>query len=82
MVLLPDPATAGLYAAIVFLVTLGVLVVFVETVRFSRFVVIVIASFVAALVFVLVGELGLSLSFLAFGGAFIANHVFEWLTTR
>lgn len=82
MALLPDPATAGLYAAIVFLVTLGVLVVFVETVRFARFVAIVIACFVAALVLVLVGEFGVSLSFLGFGGAFIANHVFEWLTTR
>jgi len=82
MALLPDPATAGLYAAIVFLLTLGVLVVFVETVRFSRFVAVVLVCFVAALALILMGELGLSLSFLAFGGAFIANHVFEWLTTR
>jgi hypothetical protein len=82
MALLPDPATAGLYATAVFLVSLGVLVVFVETVSFGRFVEVVVGSFVVALAFVLIGELGLSLLPLALGCAFIANNVFEWLTTR
>ncbi len=82
MALVPDPATAGLYGTAVFLVTLGVLVVFVETVAFVRFVAIVLGALVIALVLALVGEWGASLIPLAFGTAFIANHVFEWLTTR
>ena len=82
MALLPDPATAGLYAVVVFLITLGVLVLFIETIAFLRFVAVVVASFVLALGLILIGELGLSLPVLGFGSAFIANHVFEWLTTR
>ena len=82
MAVLPDPATAGLYAAVVFLITLGVLVVFVETVSFSRFIAVVVGCFVLALALLLVGEVGLSLLPLGTGGAFIANHLFEWLTTR
>ncbi|HYM39916.1 MAG TPA: hypothetical protein VEY12_07210 [Thermoplasmata archaeon] len=82
MALIPDPATAGLYAAVVFLITLGVLVVFVETVAFRRFVVVVVAALALALLLVLLGEWGLSLLPAGFGGAFIANHIFEWLTTR
>lgn len=82
MALMPDPATAGLYATVVFLVILGVLVVFVETVSFLRFVAVVVGSFVLALALVFLGELGLSFLPLALGGAFIANHMFEWLTTR
>jgi len=82
MALLPDPATAGLYAAVVFLLMLGVLVIFVETVSFPRFVAIVAGCFVVALALVLLGELGLALIPLGVGGAFIGNHAFEWLTTR
>jgi hypothetical protein len=82
MALLPDPTTAGLFAAAVFLVVLGILVIFVETVSFARFVPTVVGCFVIALVLILVGELGLALFPLGVGGAFIANHVFEWLTTR
>ena len=82
MPLLPDPATAGLYAGVVFLLTLGVLVIFVETVSFPRFIAIVVGCFVVALALILVGELGLSLLPIGVGGAFIANHAFEWLTTR
>ncbi len=80
--LLPDPATAGFYAAVIFLVVLGALVLFVETVTVSRFVAIVVGCFVVALVFVVVGEIGLSFIPLAVGGAFVGNQVFEWLTTR
>ena len=82
MALLPDPAAAGLYAVAIFLVTLGVLVIFVETVRLTRFFSIVVGSFAIALALILVGELGVALLVLGFAGAFIANHVFEWLTTR
>lgn len=82
MALLADPATAALAATAVFLVTLGVLVVFIETVGFSRFIAMVVACFVLALALIGVGEIGLALIPLAFGSAFIANQVFEWLTTR
>lgn len=82
MTFLADPDTAALYAVGVFLVTLGVLVVFVETVRLARFVTVVVVSFVVALLLALVGESGMALLMLGFGGAFITNHVFEWLTTR
>lgn len=82
MAVLPDLATAALAAAVVFMVTLGILVVFVETVSFLRFVAVVLAAFVSALVLILVGELGVSFLLLGFGTAFLANHAFEWLTTR
>ena len=82
MALVPDPARAILYAAVVFLVVLGVLVLFVETVAFTRFVAIVTGCLVVALALLLLGELGLALFPLGIGGAFIANHAFEWLTTR
>ncbi len=82
MAILPDPATAGIAATAVFLITLGILVVFIETVAFARFLAVVAACFVLALVLVAVGETGLAFLPLAFGGAFIANQFFEWLTTR
>ena len=82
MALLPDPATAGLYAVVVFLITLGVLVLFIETIAFTRFVTVDVVCLVLADVLILIGELGLSLPVLGFGAAFIANHLFEWLTTR
>ncbi len=82
MALLPDPATAGLYAAVVFLISLGVLVVFVETVSLVRFLAVVAGCMVLALALIALGELGVSLLPLAVSGAFVANHVFEWLTTR
>lgn len=82
MALLADPATAGLAATGVFLITLGVLVVFIETIAFFRFVAIVVACFVLALLLILIGETGLAFVPLAFGSAFIANQAFEWLTTR
>ncbi len=82
MTLLPDPATAGILAAVVFLIALGILVLFVETVPLPRFIGIVVGCLVVAVFLVVLGEVGLALVPLAFAGAFVANHVFEWLTTR
>ncbi len=82
MALLADLSAAALLATAVFLLTLGVLVIFVETVAARRLVAAILASFLAAVVLAILGELGLALAALAFGGAFLANHAFEWLTTR
>lgn len=80
MSLLPDVATAGLYALGLFLVILGFLVVFVETVRPSRLVALLTGSLVLAVALALAGEVALALLPAGFGGAFLANHLFEWLT--
>lgn len=82
MPVLPDIASAGLYGLVVFLLTLGLLVVFVETVRPSRLVALLTGSLVLAAALALAGEVALALLPAGFGGAFLANHVFEWLTKR
>lgn len=82
MAILPDLGAAGLYAAAAFLLVLGVLVVFVETIRSSRLVLILSACLAVAIGLVVLGETGLALIVLGVGAAFLANHVFEWLTTR
>lgn len=82
MAILPDLGTAGLYALAAFLLVLGVLVVFVESVRPSRFLLVLIVCIVAAGGFVALGETGVALVPLGVGGAFVANQVFEWLTMR
>ncbi len=82
MALLPDLGTAGLYALAAFLLVLGVLVVFVESVRPSRFLLVLIVCLVAAGGLVAVGESGVALVPLGIGGAFVANQAFEWLTMR
>lgn len=82
MALLPDPASAALYGLAAFLVLLGILVVFVETVRPLRFLAALVADVALAILLVLFGELGLALVVLGVGGALLANQVFEWLTTR
>lgn len=74
--------TAGLYALAAFLVVLGVLVVFVETIRLTTVAVVLVADVLLALVLTVLGEFGVALVVLGFGGAVLANHVFEWLTTR
>ncbi len=82
MAILPDLGTAGLYALAAFLVVLGVLVVFVESVRPSRFLAVLIVCIVASGGLVGVGETGVALLPLSVGAAFVANQVFEWLTMR
>jgi hypothetical protein len=82
MPVLPDLGAAALFAAVVFLVTLGILVVFLERGpgRRAGFVVAVTVALAAA--FSLAGEVGLAFVAVAVGGAVLANRAFEWLTTR
>lgn len=82
MAILPDLGAAGLSAVAAFLLVLGVLVVFVETIQPSRLVLIMIACFAVAVGLVILSESGLALVVLGVGAAFLANHVFESLTTR
>lgn len=82
MSLLPDVATAGLYGLVVFLITLGGLVVFVETVRVARLISVFVLVLALAIALAIIDEFGVALLVLGFGAAFLANHIFEWLTTR
>ncbi|HYY47468.1 MAG TPA: hypothetical protein VFA17_02150 [Thermoplasmata archaeon] len=82
MAVLPDIAAAGLYGLVLFLLVLGVLVIFVETVPPRRLVALVLSTGLAALVLATIGELGLSLLALGLAGALLANQAFEWLTNR
>jgi hypothetical protein len=82
MALLPDLAAAGLYAAVVFLLVLGFLVVFLETIRGSHLAVILGVDAAATLVVFAAGEIGLALVVLAVGLGFLANQAFEWSTGR
>ena len=82
MALLPDLAAAALYAVVVFLLALGFLVVFVETLSPRRLTACLVGALILGVAFASLGELGLGL--LVAGGAlaFLANHAFEWLTAR
>lgn len=82
MPILPDMATAALYAVVVFLLVLGFLIVFVEAVRPSKLLAVLITDFVVAGIFAFASEYGMSLLTLAVAASFVSNHVFEWLTTR
>jgi len=82
MAVLPDLAAAGLYGLVVFLVVLGFLVVFVETVQPRRLLGLLLGTSLVAIVLVSLGETGIVLLALGFGGALVANQTFEWLTTR
>ena len=61
---------------------LGVLVVFVEAVRSRTALTLVLLSIVAATLLAFFGEVGFGLVALGFGAAVIADHAFDWLTTR
>jgi ribose 5-phosphate isomerase RpiB len=80
MAAFPDLGTAGLYGVVLFLLTLGVLVVFVETVSTRRLLAVLVGSAVTAAVLLGIGEAGIALLVLGFGAALVANQVFEWLT--
>ncbi len=82
MPLLPDLAVAAGYGLVVFLLTLGVLVVFVEALPRRIVVAVIMIAFLLAAFTALVGEAGVGIVSLAFAAAFIANGIFEWLTTR
>ncbi len=82
MPLLPDLGLAALYGLVVFLLALGFLVVFVESISMRRLLAALVVTLVVAAGLVSNGEPGLSLLALGVAGAFIANHAFERLTTR
>src|SRR5207249_10901776 len=82
MASLPDLAAAGLYGVVVFLLTLGFLVIFVETVPPRRLIALLLGSFLVAVVLAGMGETGVAFLALGIGAALIANYAFEWLTTR
>lgn len=82
MAVLPDVAAAGLYGLVVFLLALGILVVFVETIPPRRLRVLLVAAAVVALLLAVSGEVGLAFLVLGFAVAFLANELFEWLTGR
>ncbi len=77
-----DLVTAGEAALVAFLLTLGVLVVFVESVPGRTAAAILLVALVLAAVLAALGELGIGLILVGFAAAFVANGVFEWLTTR
>jgi hypothetical protein len=79
---LPDIAAAALYGLVLFLLVLGVLVVFVETVPTRCLVALLLVSGLAALILGTIGEVGLALLALGLAAALLANQTFEWLTTR
>jgi predicted branched-subunit amino acid permease len=79
---LPDLAAAGLYGFVVFLLTLGILVVFVETIDPRRLRVFLLAAAVLAVVLIASGELGAAFLVLGVAVGCLANELFEWLTGR
>ena len=82
MAFLPDLALASLYGLVVFLLTLGFLVVFVEAISMRRLLAGLVVTLVIAAGLVSNGEAGLSFLALGVAGALIAKHAFERLTTR
>jgi hypothetical protein len=82
MAVLPDLATAGLYALVVFLLALGFLVIFVEVVPARPLVAALLGCVLIAAVLAGMGEPGIGFLALAVGGALLANQTFEMLTTR
>jgi uncharacterized membrane protein (DUF485 family) len=82
MAVLPDLATASLYAVVVFLLVLGVLVVFVETVSFRKLVIVVLGAVLTASILLGIGEAGMAIVAMGVAAAVLANQTFEWLTNR
>ncbi len=82
MSLLPDLTLAGGIALAVFLLTLGVLVIFLESVPRRMVFGLLLITIVVVAALSLFDELGIGIILLAFAAAFLANDVFEWLTTR
>ncbi len=82
MALLPDLTTAGGVALALFLLVLGILVIFVESVPPRLLGLILIVALVLAVLLAVIGELGVALVVLGLPAALVANGIFEWLTTR
>src|SRR5438093_11449953 len=82
MAALPDLAAAGLYGVVVSLLTLGLLVVFVETVPPQRLLALLLGSALAAVVLAVLGEVSVALLVLGIVGGSVANLTFDWLARR
>ena len=82
MALLPDIVAAALYAVVVFLLSLGFLVIFIETISPRRLVACLVGALILGMAFASLGEIGIALLVAGGASAFVANHVFEWLTSR
>lgn len=82
MPLLPDLTVAGGIALAAFLLTLGVLVVFVESVPRRITFGFLLIALVVVVPLAFLDEFGIGLVVLGFAAAFLANDIFEWLTTR
>lgn len=82
MALIPDLTSAALYAVVVFLLFLGLLVVFVETIPPRLLMVMILAAILFGAWLAWIGEPGLSFVALGVAAALVANQAFEWLTNR
>jgi hypothetical protein len=82
MAILVDPSTAGLAALVVFLVALGLLVLFIETISRPLLVAVLVLDLALAGSLVAADEAGLALAALSVAAAVLANEAFERLTTR
>src|SRR5438552_18380975 len=81
MAALPDLAAAGLYGVVVFLLALGLLVIFVETVPLRRLIALLHGSFLVAADPAVMAETGGDYLALRIGAALTAYYGFELLTT-
>src|SRR5947199_7537430 len=82
MAALPDLAAAGLYGVVVFLLALGFLVIFMETVPPRRLIALLLGSFLVAVVLAGMGEKGVAYLARGSGAAIIETSAFEALTAR
>jgi len=82
MAILADPSTAGLAALVVFLVALGLLVLFIETISRARLVAVLVLDIAIGGTLVAADEAGLALVALSVAAAVLANEAFERVTTR
>src|SRR5207247_9834410 len=77
MAALPDLAAAGLYGVVVFLLTLGLLVVFVETVPPRRLLALLLGSALAAVVLAGPRGVGVALVVPGIGASPVARRTLE-----
>src|SRR5438046_10046230 len=77
MAALPDLAAAGLYGVVVFLLALGFLVIFVETVPPRRLIALLLGSFLVAAVLAGMGEAGVAFLPPGTGAAVVANYTWR-----
>lgn len=82
MALLPDLALAGGIALAVFLVALGLLVVFTDSLGRRTAAILILVGLGVAVASSIAGEFGIGLVAAGFSAAVAANGLFEWLTSR